>query len=398
MMEAGLLKNLVHPNIVEYKESFLSHDHLTIIMEYCEVGDLAYHIKRKQQKNETFSEQEIFHWMVQICMALEYVHSRKVLHRDIKTQNVFLTGANTIKLGDFGISKVLESTTQVAMTVVGTPYYMSPESCQSEPQTSKSDIWALGVIVYELCTLTQPFQADNLLGLVFKIVQDTPAPIPSTFSPQLQELITKLMAKDPAQRPSSVEILQMPYVRERLQAAQELESLASGVFVKQAPTFKRTATGVTVDLTEISLTPQQRLAQRKAEAVLKREQELKNAAHGAIENYEVARNRSTGMTYEQVMGVEEEKKGGGAAAHQMNANDERPINAAGSYDLDAFLLDNEIEEVQNFQEVQEAQIDRDQLDQVQNAYLAILQKEATVNGLLKKMTIEVEEDQNKTLK
>ena len=106
------------------------------------------------------------------------------------------------------------------------------------------------------------------------------------------------MEKDPAQRPSSVEILQMPYVRERLQAAQELESLASGVFVKQAPTFKRTATGVTVDLTEISLTPQQRLAQRKAEAVLKREQELKNAAHGAIENYEVARNRSTGMTYE----------------------------------------------------------------------------------------------------
>lgn len=153
-MEAGLLKNLVHPNIVEYKESFLSQDHLTIIMEHCEVGDLAYHIKRKQQKNETFSEQEIFHWMVQICMALEYVHSRKVLHRDIKTQNVFLTGANTIKLGDFGISKVLESTTQVAMTVVGTPYYMSPESCQSEPQTSKSDIWALGVIVYELCTLT----------------------------------------------------------------------------------------------------------------------------------------------------------------------------------------------------------------------------------------------------
>lgn len=136
----------------------------------------------------------------------------------------------------------------------------------------------------------------------------------------------------------------MPYVRERLQAAQELESLASGVFVKQAPTFKRTTTGVVVDLTEISLTPQQRLAQRKAEAVLKREQELKNAAHDAIANYEVARNRNTGMTYEEVMGVEEEKKEDGAAAAQHSA-DERPINAAGAYDLDAFLLDNEIEEV-----------------------------------------------------
>ena len=71
--------------------------------------------------------------MVQICLALEYVHGRKVIHRDIKTQNVFLTGSNTIKVGDFGISKVLESTASVAMTVVGTPYYMSPESCRSEP-------------------------------------------------------------------------------------------------------------------------------------------------------------------------------------------------------------------------------------------------------------------------
>ena len=100
------------------------------------------------------------------------MHRRKVIHRDIKTQNVFLTSSNTIKVGDFGISKVLESSTQVAMTVVGTPYYMAPEACLSNPYTSKSDIWALGVIIYELCTLKQPFQADNLLGLVFKIVQE----------------------------------------------------------------------------------------------------------------------------------------------------------------------------------------------------------------------------------
>ena len=112
MMEVNLLKNLDHPNIVQYKESFLTTNMLVIIMEYCEVGDLAYHIKRKIAKqNECFSEMEIFNWFVQICLALEYVHARRVIHRDLKTQNIFLTGNNTIKLGDFGISRVLESTT-----------------------------------------------------------------------------------------------------------------------------------------------------------------------------------------------------------------------------------------------------------------------------------------------
>jgi len=119
-------------------------------MEYCEVGDLAYHIKRKQTKNEVFTELEVFNWVVQIALSLEYVHARRVIHRDIKTQNVFLTGNNTVKIGDFGISKVLETTCQNANTVVGTPYYMAPEACKSEPYTSKSDVWALGCTLYEL--------------------------------------------------------------------------------------------------------------------------------------------------------------------------------------------------------------------------------------------------------
>ena len=86
MLEVNLLKNLDHPNIVQYKESFLTTNQLVIIMEYCEVGDLAYHIKRKVSKEgELFSEMEIFNWFVQICLALEYVHARRVIHRDIKT-------------------------------------------------------------------------------------------------------------------------------------------------------------------------------------------------------------------------------------------------------------------------------------------------------------------------
>jgi len=185
MLEVNLLKNLDHPNIVAYKQSYFTLEQLIIIMEYCEVGDISYHIKRKVKNKEFFSEQEIFNYFIQICLALEYVHGRRIIHRDLKSQNIFLTGNNTIKLGDFGISRVLENSNAMANTVVGTPYYMSPEACQSQPYTSKSDVWSLGIILYELCTLEHAFSADNLLGLVFKIVQEKPAPIPNRYSNEL---------------------------------------------------------------------------------------------------------------------------------------------------------------------------------------------------------------------
>jgi len=101
-------------------------------------------LKRNKAKKENFTEDEILNWFIQIAIALEYIHGRKVIHRDIKTSNIFLTGNGTVKLGDFGISRVLENTNEAAMTVVGTPYYMSPEVCESKPYTFKSDVWALG--------------------------------------------------------------------------------------------------------------------------------------------------------------------------------------------------------------------------------------------------------------
>lgn len=114
MLEVNLLKNLQHPNIVTYKQSYFTLEQLIIIMEFCEVGDLTYHIRRKIKNNDHFLETEIFYWFIQICLALEYIHGRKIIHRDLKTQNIFLTGNSTIKLGDFGISRVLESTNAAA--------------------------------------------------------------------------------------------------------------------------------------------------------------------------------------------------------------------------------------------------------------------------------------------
>ena len=109
-------------------------------------------INKKKHEGTHFTEDEIMHWFVQICLALKYIHGLRILHRDIKASNIFLTGTNCIKLGDFGISKVLQGTLEAAMTVVGTPYYMSPEVYQGKPYTLKSDVWSLGCLLYELCT------------------------------------------------------------------------------------------------------------------------------------------------------------------------------------------------------------------------------------------------------
>lgn len=177
------------------------------------VGDLAFHVKKKKAKGEFFTETEIMNWFVQICLSLEYIHRRKILHRDIKSSNIFLTKNNTIKIGDFGISKVLDNTSENAFTVQGTPYYMSPEVCQSKPYNYKSDVWSLGCILYEFCTLKHAFNSENLLGLVFKIVQDKVEPIPSVYSEDLRKLVDLLLTKDEMKRPQVIDILKLPFVQ-----------------------------------------------------------------------------------------------------------------------------------------------------------------------------------------
>ena len=102
---------------------------------------------------------------VQITLALDFIHTRKILHRDLKSQNVFLTKDGQIKLGDFGIARVLNRTVDLAQTSIGTPLYMSPECCNNKPYSFKSDVWSLGCILYEMCTGGRhPFNARDLNG------------------------------------------------------------------------------------------------------------------------------------------------------------------------------------------------------------------------------------------
>nr|XP_012627018.1 serine/threonine-protein kinase Nek4 isoform X7 [Microcebus murinus] len=168
--EAQLLSQLKHPNIVTYKESWEGGDGLLyIVMGFCEGGDL--YRKLKEQKGQLLPESQVVEWFVQIAMALQYLHEKHILHRDLKTQNVFLTRTNIIKVGDLGIARVLENHYDMASTLIGTPYYMSPELFSNKPYNYKSDVWALGCCVYEMATLKHAFNAKDMNSLVYRIIE-----------------------------------------------------------------------------------------------------------------------------------------------------------------------------------------------------------------------------------
>ncbi|GBF90020.1 hypothetical protein Rsub_02726 [Raphidocelis subcapitata] len=166
-----------------------------------------------------FSEDEVMDLFLQIAGALHYIHGRSILHRDLKTQNILLDGNGVPMLADFGISKVLQQAEgYAASTVVGTPYYLSPEVCLNKPYTFKSDVWALGCVLYEMATLRHAFAAESLLSLVYQIIKGDVPPLPSgRFSPELDGLIRRLLAHDPAARPSLQEVLMLPYVQHHVQ-------------------------------------------------------------------------------------------------------------------------------------------------------------------------------------
>ncbi|XP_062280769.1 serine/threonine-protein kinase Nek1 [Scomber scombrus] len=213
--EVAVLANMSHPNIVQYKESFEEGGCLYIVMDYCEGGDLFKKIN--SQKGVLFSEEQILDWFVQICLALKHVHDRKILHRDIKSQNIFLTKDGTVQLGDFGIARVLNSTVELARTCIGTPYYLSPEICENKPYNNKSDIWALGCVLYEMCTLKHAFEAGNMKNLVLKIIRGSYPPVSVHYSQDLRFLLAQLFKRNPRERPSVSSVLEKSFLSCRIQ-------------------------------------------------------------------------------------------------------------------------------------------------------------------------------------
>ena len=200
--EVTILSSLNNPYIVKYYESFVENSTLHIIMEYCEKGDLSQILKK-----QPLSESKIWKFFIQICIGLEYLHSRQILHRDIKTLNIFLSGDDSVRIGDLGVAKIMSNTAAFAQTQVGSPYYLSPELCEEKPYNNKSDVWALGCVLYEMCSGKHPFTAPNQAALILKIVKGTYPPLSFEFSPNLREIVDLCLEKELKKRASIQSLL-----------------------------------------------------------------------------------------------------------------------------------------------------------------------------------------------
>ena len=214
--EPIILKKLDHPNIIKFKEVFIQRkpvEALNIVTEYADGGDLKQKII--EQKNKPFTEPEILDYFTQICLALQYLHKNKIIHSDLNSSNVFLMKSGIVKLGS--LSKGMKNNRAKAVKkMVKLPYYLSPEIISNKPYDEKCDIWALGILLYELLTFKIPFNAQSLPLLCIKINRGVYTPPSSEYSSEIRDLLKKCLTLKPEERPSIDELLKLPLIKNRI--------------------------------------------------------------------------------------------------------------------------------------------------------------------------------------
>lgn len=210
--EVRLMGRFDTPYVVHYYDSFFDEkrENLHIIMEYCGGGDLEQHIKASEGP---LPEDDIWRHFIHTSMGLCEIHKQRVLHRDIKCMNIFLTGDKKhSKLGDLGVAKKLGENTSFAKTLVGTPYYLSPELVNNKPYNEKSDVWALGCVLYQLCTKKHPFEAFNQAALMVMIIKAKFEPV-TGYSDEVTRIVNLLIQRNPEARPTVLELLCDPFIQ-----------------------------------------------------------------------------------------------------------------------------------------------------------------------------------------
>jgi serine/threonine protein kinase len=200
--EAKILSSVNSEYVVKYYESFYSDHSFNIVMEFCDGSDLKKYIKEHKSQNKLIEKDKIFGFILDICEGLKEIHSKNLIHRDLKPDNLFLTNDLKVKIGDFGIAKQLNNPDEYAKTCFGSLLYMAPEMAKNYQYNNKIDIWSLGCIIHELCTLDYcfPNQFFIFTGQYKRINQEA-------YGEDLQNLIDLLLSQDYHQMPSAEEII-----------------------------------------------------------------------------------------------------------------------------------------------------------------------------------------------
>ncbi|NWW17568.1 NEK11 kinase, partial [Falcunculus frontatus] len=287
-LEAQLLSKLDHPAIVKFYASFVERDSFCIITEYCEGGDLDFKIQEYKDSGKMFTQSQVIDWFIQLLLGVNYMHERLILHRDLKAKNIFLKD-NLLKIGDFGVSCLLMGSCDLATTFTGTPYYMSPEVLKHQGYNTKSDIWSLGCILYEMCCMNHAFTGQNFLSVVLKIVEGETPSLPDRYPSKLNALLCSMLNKNPSLRPAASEILKTPYIDEQLKKIQykftnmTVKDKALNWQKETAPIFgamqKKVHLQTLQELSEVQkMTPRERMRLRKLNAADEKAKKLQQLA------------------------------------------------------------------------------------------------------------------------
>ncbi|XP_023830258.1 serine/threonine-protein kinase Nek2 [Salvelinus sp. IW2-2015] len=308
--EVNLLRELKHPNIVRYYDRIIDRTNTTlyIVMEHCEGGDLSSLITRCIKERRYLEEEFIMRVMAQLTLALKDCHRRSnggatVLHRDLKPANIFLDVKQNVKLGDFGLARILNHDTSFAKTFVGTPYYMSPEQINRMSYNEKSDIWSLGCLLYELCALSPPFTAYNQKELAEKIREGKFRRIPYRYSEELNTLLSRMLHLKDYLRPSVESILQSSLltdlVADEQRRAHARHRRRSADPEKPKPAESSTAPTIAgLRLKEQVLRHREKALKEREERLEQREQEL--CVRERLSNEKLARAESLLKSYNLV--------------------------------------------------------------------------------------------------
>ncbi|CDY50565.1 hypothetical protein BRARA_A03359 [Brassica rapa] len=234
--ELKSLSKLNNPYIVEYEDSWIDEDNnACIFTAYCEGGNMANAIKKARGK--LFPEERIFKWLAQLLLAVNYLHSNRVLHMDLTCSNIFLPKHDHVQLDNYGLAKLINPE-KPASLVPGIANSMCPEVLEDEPYGYKSDIWSLGCCMYEITSHQPAFKAPDKAGLINKINRSLMSPLPIVYSSTLKQMIKLMLRKKPEHRPTACELLRNPCLQPYLLKCQNLSPMYLPVFPINSPKDK----------------------------------------------------------------------------------------------------------------------------------------------------------------